>query len=77
MHATLGAASVLVNNAARDDRHKWQDVTPEFYDERIATNVRHMFFAIQAVAPGLVQTLGWRHQVACLFTPPRSHLFMA
>jgi len=43
-----GPARVLVNNAARDDRHAWQDVTPEFYDERVATNLRHMFFAIQA-----------------------------
>jgi D-xylose 1-dehydrogenase len=47
-----GPARVLVNNAARDDRHKWEDVTPEFYDERIATNLRHMFFAIQAVGSG-------------------------
>ena len=52
--AALGPAHVLVNNAARDDRHAWQDVTPEFYDERIATNLRHMFFAIQAVAPAMI-----------------------
>src|SRR5690349_17229378 len=32
--ATHGPAHVLVNNAARDDRHQWSDVTPEFYDER-------------------------------------------
>ncbi len=50
----LGAAGILVNNAARDDRHAWQDVTPDYYDERIATNLRHMFFAIQAVAPGMI-----------------------
>ena len=50
----LGPATVLVNNAARDDRHKWEDVTPEYYDERMATNLRHMFFAIQAVAPGMI-----------------------
>ncbi len=50
----LGPATVLVNNAARDDRHDWQEVTPEYYDERIATNLRHMFFAIQAVAPGMI-----------------------
>jgi len=52
--AALGPARVLVNNAARDDRHAWQDVTPEFYDERIATNLRHMFFAIQTVAPAMI-----------------------
>ena len=52
--AALGPATVLVNNAARDDRHGWEEVTPEYYDERIAANLRHMFFAIQAVAPGMV-----------------------
>ena len=51
----LGDAAVLVNNAARDDRHGWEDVTPEYYDERVATNLRHMFFAIQAVAPGMIK----------------------
>ena len=50
----IGPASVLVNNAARDDRHGWEGVTPEYYDERIATNLRHMFFATQAVAPDMV-----------------------
>ncbi len=54
----LGSASVLVNNAARDDRHHWQDVTPEYWDERQATNLRHMFFAIQAVAPGMIEAGG-------------------
>jgi NAD(P)-dependent dehydrogenase (short-subunit alcohol dehydrogenase family) len=53
-----GPARVLVNNAARDDRHRWQDVTPAFFDERIATNLRHMFFAIQAVAPGMIAAGG-------------------
>jgi NAD(P)-dependent dehydrogenase (short-subunit alcohol dehydrogenase family) len=54
LEAALGQATVLVNNAARDDRHDWQQVTPDYYDERIATNLRHMFFAIQAVAPGMI-----------------------
>jgi len=49
----MGTPDVLVNNAARDDRHGWEDVTPEYYDERIATNLRHMFFATQAVAPAM------------------------
>ena len=53
-----GPATVLANNAARDDRHKWQDVTPEYWDERQATNIRHMFFAIQAVAPGMIAAGG-------------------
>lgn len=50
----IGAAHVLVNNAARDDRHDWQTVTPEYWDERQATNLRHMFFAMQALAPGMI-----------------------
>jgi NAD(P)-dependent dehydrogenase (short-subunit alcohol dehydrogenase family) len=50
----LGPPHALINNAARDDRHNWQDVTPEYYDERIAGNLRHMFFAIQAVAPAMI-----------------------
>lgn len=54
----LGAAHVLVNNAARDDRHDWQDVTPEYWDERQSTNLRHMFFAIQAIAPGMIEAGG-------------------
>lgn len=54
LQSALGPATILVNNAARDDRHSWQDVTPEYYDERIAANLRHMFFAIQAVAPGMI-----------------------
>ncbi len=54
----LGHFSVLVNNAARDDRHDWRDVTPEYWDERMATNIRHMFFSIQAVAPGMIRTGG-------------------
>jgi len=50
----VGPANVLINNAARDDRHGWQDVTPDYYDERISTNLRHMFFAIQTVAPDMI-----------------------
>jgi NAD(P)-dependent dehydrogenase (short-subunit alcohol dehydrogenase family) len=58
LEASLGPATVLVNNAARDDRHAWEEVTPEYYDERIATNLRHMYFAIQAVAPGMIAAGG-------------------
>src|ERR1700744_872899 len=47
----LGAITVLVNNAANDQRHSYEDVTVEYWDERMATNLRHQFFAIQSVAP--------------------------
>ena len=46
-----GAIRALVNNAARDDRHKVEDVTPEYWDERMATNLRHAFFCAQAAIP--------------------------
>src|SRR5262245_28872873 len=47
----LGDVGVLVNNAANDMRHDWSSVTPEYWDERMAINLRPMFFAIQSVAP--------------------------
>ncbi len=50
----VGPFQVLVNNAAHDDRHDWKTVTPEYWDERMATNMRHMFFAIQAIAPDMI-----------------------
>jgi D-xylose 1-dehydrogenase len=49
--AANGPITALVNNAARDDRHAWDTVTPEFWDERFAVNLRHQFFAAQAVQP--------------------------
>jgi NAD(P)-dependent dehydrogenase (short-subunit alcohol dehydrogenase family) len=50
--------TVLVNNAARDDRHGIADVTPEYFDERIATNLRHQFFAAQALRDEMVASGG-------------------
>ncbi len=51
--ARLGGCDVLVNNAANDDRHKLEDVTPAYWDERIAVNLRHQFFAAQAAIPAM------------------------
>ena len=45
----LGPITVLVNNAAHDARHTLEEVTPEYFDDRIAVNLKHQFFAIQAV----------------------------
>ena len=53
-----GPVTVLVNNAAHDERHKLEDVTPEFWDDRIAVNLRHAFFAIQSVVPGMTKAGG-------------------
>jgi NAD(P)-dependent dehydrogenase (short-subunit alcohol dehydrogenase family) len=52
---SLGVIEVLVNNAASDDRHDWRDMTPEYFDNRINTNLRHYFFAIQALAPQMIE----------------------
>ena len=52
--AAYGPALALINNAANDQRHKWDEVTPEFWDSRIAVNLKHSFFAAQAVAPGMI-----------------------
>ncbi|KXS21771.1 short-chain dehydrogenase/reductase SDR [Gonapodya prolifera JEL478] len=49
----LGDFHVLVNNVANDDRHKLEDVTPEYYDNRIAINQRPATFTIQSVVPGM------------------------
>ncbi|WP_188516022.1 SDR family NAD(P)-dependent oxidoreductase [Alsobacter metallidurans] len=49
IRAKLGPVNVLVNNAAHDERHKTEDVTPEYWDGRIAVNLRHQFFCAQAV----------------------------
>lgn len=51
--AQIGPVDVLVNNAGNDDRHTLDDLTPEYWDNRIAINLRHMLFAVKAVAPGM------------------------
>ena len=56
--AAFGPVTVLINNAARDDRHVLADVTPACWDERIAVNLRHQYFAIQAVASGMKKAGG-------------------
>ncbi len=51
--ALLGPITLLVNNAARDDRHTTEEVTPAYWDERMAVNLKHHFFAAQAVLPDM------------------------
>lgn len=55
--AANGPITVLVNNAARDDRHAFETVTPDYWDERMAVNLKHQFFAAQAVYP-MMQAAG-------------------
>ncbi len=59
LSAEVGGFTVLVNNAANDERHTWQEMTVEYWNDRLNTNLRHYFFAIQAVAPHMLdQGLG-------------------
>ncbi|HEX8472189.1 MAG TPA: SDR family oxidoreductase, partial [Brevundimonas sp.] len=51
--AEVGPIEVLVNNAANDDRHSLAEVTAAYWDDRIAVNLRHLYFAAQAVAPAM------------------------
>ena len=53
----LGPFSILVNNAANDMRHSWREVEPDYWDDRMAINLRPLFFTIQAIAP-MMEKLG-------------------
>ncbi|MGE5766554.1 MAG: SDR family NAD(P)-dependent oxidoreductase, partial [Bacteroidota bacterium] len=55
---TFGPITVLVNNAAHDQRHAFDEVTPEYWDDRIAVNLKHQFFAAQAVYPDMAAAGG-------------------
>lgn len=48
-----GPITVLVNNAASDDRHRSEDVSVAYWDHAQAVNLRHYFFATQAVIAGM------------------------
>ena len=54
----IGPVRVLVNNAGNDDRMPLEDVTPEYWDERFETNLRHQFFAAQAVIGEMARSGG-------------------
>lgn len=49
----IGPVQVLVNNAGNDDRHSLDEVTPAYFDDRIAVNLRHMIFCAKAVVPAM------------------------
>lgn len=53
IEADAGAADILINNAANDDRHQIENVTPAYWEQRIAVNLRHQYFCAQAVAPAM------------------------
>ena len=58
LRTKIGLFDVLVNNAAHDDRHNWQEVTEAYWDERFATNLRHHFFTIQSIANDMIEKGG-------------------
>lgn len=49
----LGPITILINNAADDARHRFLEVTPEVFDEKLHVNLRHAYFATQAVIPDM------------------------
>lgn len=77
----IGTIEVLVNNAANDDRHRWEEVTPEYWDDRMAVNLRHQFFAIQAIAPGMKQIKSGSiiniSSISWLATPPNMPVYIS
>jgi NAD(P)-dependent dehydrogenase (short-subunit alcohol dehydrogenase family) len=58
IRGVFGGIQVLINNAAHDQRHATLEVTPEFWDDRIAVNLKHQFFAAQAVLPDMIAAKG-------------------
>jgi NAD(P)-dependent dehydrogenase (short-subunit alcohol dehydrogenase family) len=55
---TLGGIDILINNAANDDRHAIDAVTPDYWDDRMAVNLRHQFFAAQYAAAAMKRAGG-------------------
>jgi NAD(P)-dependent dehydrogenase (short-subunit alcohol dehydrogenase family) len=53
LEQVLGGVDVLANNAANDDRHTIDDITPAYWDERMNVNLRHQLFAAKAVVPAM------------------------
>ena len=54
----FGPVTVLVNNAGNDDRHTLESVTPEYFDDRVAVNVKHQLFAAKFVRPQMKRAGG-------------------
>lgn len=55
IRAAHGPVQILINNAAHDERHSTETLTPEQWDDRLAVNLKHQFFAAQAVLPDMKQ----------------------
>ena len=53
VRTAFGPIDILINNAAHDERHDTLEVTEAYWDGRIAVNLKHQFFAAQAVLPDM------------------------
>ena len=53
-----GPIDILINNAANDTRHNIDDVTEEYWDERMNVNLRHFFFTVQSVKKSMIDNGG-------------------
>ena len=53
LRESIGPIGILLNNAANDGRHSFENLTPEYWDESYAVNLRHHAFASQAVLPDM------------------------
>jgi D-xylose 1-dehydrogenase len=72
--ALCGDFDVLVNNTANDERHDFLDVSPEYFDAKLAINLKVAFFAAQSVVAGMQRkgggsiinlgSTGWKNKVA-------------
>lgn len=58
VEAQLGGLDVVINNAANDDRHAVDEVSPAYWDERMAVNLKHQFFVTQAAVPAMKRAGG-------------------
>ncbi len=58
LRARLGPFTVLLNNAASDERHRLEDIDDAYFDARIAVNLKHQVFAAQAVIPDMIAAGG-------------------
>jgi NAD(P)-dependent dehydrogenase (short-subunit alcohol dehydrogenase family) len=54
VRARFGPIGILINNAAHDERHATLEVTEAYWDDRMAVNLKHQFFASQAVLPDMI-----------------------
>lgn len=50
-----GSIDILINNAANDQRHPIEEVTEEYWDNRMAVNLKHYFFTVQAVKESMIK----------------------